>query len=69
MTQKNSSENVWTVKLEHDKENLILPFPKDMLEELDWKEGDVLQWIDNGNGTFSLRKQQYDSDSGVEGKL
>jgi hypothetical protein len=40
-----------------------------MLKKLDWKEGDMLQWIDNGNGTYSLVKGQYDSDSGVEGKL
>jgi hypothetical protein len=63
------SNNTWTVEIKQDGEDLILPFPEDMLQELDWKEGDVLQWIDNGNGTFSLRKQQYDSDSGVEGKL
>jgi hypothetical protein len=65
---KNSSD-VWTVNIKQDGEDLILPLPQGMLEELDWQVGDVLQWIDNGNGTFSLRKQQYDSDSGVEGKL
>lgn len=59
----------WTVKVEKDGDDLILPFPEEMLKELDWKEGDVLKWIDNGNGTFGLRKQEYDSDSGVEGKL
>jgi bifunctional DNA-binding transcriptional regulator/antitoxin component of YhaV-PrlF toxin-antitoxin module len=36
----------------------ILTFPPEMLETLGWKEGDVLQWIDNKDGSFSLVKQQ-----------
>jgi antitoxin component of MazEF toxin-antitoxin module len=68
MEHKNSSDT-WTVHVEQDGDDIILPLPKEMLEELDWQEGDVLEWVDNGNGTFSLRKQQYDSDSGVEGRL
>lgn len=68
MKHKNSSS--WTVKVEEDQfGDLFLPLPDDMLKKLDWKEGDMLQWIDNGNGTYSLVKGQYDSDSGVEGKL
>jgi hypothetical protein len=36
----------WTVTLEEDKETneLILPFPEDLLTEMQWKEGDVLDW-------------------------
>ena len=34
----------------------ILTFPDDVLEELGWKEGDVLEWIDNNDGFFSLVK-------------
>ena len=36
----------WTVTLEEDKETneLILPFPEDLLSEMNWKEGDVLDW-------------------------
>jgi len=34
----------------------ILTFPDEMLESLGWKEGDVLQWIDNKDGSFSLVK-------------
>jgi hypothetical protein len=36
----------WTVVLEEDKETneLILPFPEDLLAEMNWKEGDVLDW-------------------------
>jgi hypothetical protein len=40
------NEKSWTVTLEEDKETneLILPFPEDLLTEMNWKEGDVLDW-------------------------
>jgi bifunctional DNA-binding transcriptional regulator/antitoxin component of YhaV-PrlF toxin-antitoxin module len=34
----------------------ILTFPENFLDSLGWKEGDVLEWIDNKDGSFSLRK-------------
>ena len=38
----------------------ILTFPEKFLEELGWKEGDLLQWIDNNDGSFSLVKPDDD---------
>ena len=29
---------------------------EDFLKEVGWKEGDVLQWVDNNDGSFSLVK-------------
>ena len=34
----------------------IITFPDEMMKTLGWKEGDVLQWIDNQDGSFSLVK-------------
>ena len=34
----------------------ILTFPPELLEVTGWKEGDVLDWIDRGDGSFELRK-------------
>jgi bifunctional DNA-binding transcriptional regulator/antitoxin component of YhaV-PrlF toxin-antitoxin module len=34
----------------------MLQIPDDMLEQLGWKEGDVLEWVDNQDGSFLLRK-------------
>ena len=34
----------------------VITFPPEMIEELGWKEGDVLQWIDNKDGSFALKK-------------
>lgn len=48
----------WTITLEDDPEtgDLIMPLTDDILESAGWKEGDTLEWIDNENGTWSLRK-------------
>jgi len=37
----------------------ILILPPEVIEETGWKEGDVLEWIDNKDGSFSLIKQDY----------
>ena len=34
----------------------VLTFTDEILEELGWKEGDMLEWIDNKDGTLSLVK-------------
>jgi len=48
----------WTVTIEEDPAtgDLILPLSNDMLKAVGWVEGDILNWIDNGNGTWCLQK-------------
>jgi bifunctional DNA-binding transcriptional regulator/antitoxin component of YhaV-PrlF toxin-antitoxin module len=36
----------------------ILQFPPDMLEEVGWKEGDVLEWHDNKDGSYTMTKKE-----------
>ena len=50
--------NSWTIKLEEDPEtgDLIMPLTDEILESAGWKEGDNLEWIDNKNGSWTLRK-------------
>ena len=67
MEQQNS--NKFTVKLIEDGDDLILPIPDEILKALDLEEGDVLKWKDNEDGTWSLTKGQYDSDSGLTENL
>jgi hypothetical protein len=55
--------NKWIIDLEEAKDasgDLIMPLPQDLLESAGWKEGDVLEWKDLGNGTWSLTKQLPD---------
>ena len=44
------------VELIEDNNELVIPFPEEFVKELGWKEGDILTWIDNEDGTFTLRK-------------
>ena len=37
--------------------DLLLPFPEEMLLELGWKEGDVIQWDINEDGSWTMRKK------------
>lgn len=49
------------VKLEEDPltGELILPLPDEIMEELDIDIGDELEWIDNEDGTFTIRKFDF----------
>lgn len=33
-----------------------ITFPPELMNKLGWKEGDELEWIDNHNGTYTIRK-------------
>jgi hypothetical protein len=61
----------WTITLEEADDgsgDLVMPLPPDLLESAGWKEGDILDWTDNKNGTWSLTKKDehskyyYDTD-------
>lgn len=60
----------WTLTLEEDSEtgDLILPFTEEILAELGWKEGDVLDWIDNKDGSWSLVKKKQRKNKKVVAK-
>jgi hypothetical protein len=49
----------WTLTIEQDPETgeLVLPFTDEILAELGWKEGDVLEWVDNKDGSWGLVKK------------
>jgi hypothetical protein len=49
----------WTIEVQEDPEtgDAILEFPPDLLANLHWQEGDMLEWKDNGDGSWSLIKK------------
>lgn len=57
-----ANNQTWSVQIEQDPETgeLIMPFPPDLLSQMGWAEGTDLSWIDNENGTFSLKEKQKD---------
>ena len=54
----------WTITLEEADDgsgDLIMPLPSELLESAGWKEGDILTWTDNKDGSWSLSKKQEHS--------
>ena len=35
----------------------FIEIPDDMIENVGWKEGDEIEWKDNKNGTYDLKKR------------
>jgi hypothetical protein len=51
--------NTWTLTVEEDTEtgDSIITFPPDLIEAAGWKIGDSLSWIDQGDGSYQLIKE------------
>jgi hypothetical protein len=49
----------WTITLQEDPETkeLVLPFTEEILKAVGWKQGDVIVWKNNKNGSWSLSKK------------
>lgn len=50
--------NTYTVKVEQEGDELILPLPPTLCKEMNWDIGDDLVWTDNKDGTFSISKKE-----------
>lgn len=55
-----NKNKTWIVPVEEtpDGETLIT-FPDDLIKQVGWEQGDELEWIDNKDGSFTLKKK-YD---------
>jgi hypothetical protein len=55
----------WTVTVEEDPDTkeLVIPFSPDMLAQVGWDFGDIIQWKDNQNGSFTLTKKEVTNDT------
>lgn len=48
----------FTVKIEQDGEDLILPLPVDLLNQMGWDDGDTLIWEELSPVSWGLRKDK-----------
>jgi hypothetical protein len=50
----------WIIQLEEEPGTgeLLLPLSEEILESAGWKTGDVLEWIDNQDGSWTIRKKE-----------
>lgn len=47
----------YTIPIESDEnDDLLLKLPDDLLDELGWQEGDVLEWSEDIDGTLLLKR-------------
>ena len=55
-----SANKTWSVYLETDPKtgDLILPLTDEMTAELGWEVGDTLEWIDNKDGSWTIKKKR-----------
>lgn len=53
-------KNKWTLDVKEDPEtgDQILELPNDLLAAAGWREGDVLNWHDNQDGSWTLTKKE-----------
>lgn len=51
------------VELEQDENgDLILPLSDELCAEAGWKIGDTIEWIDNGDGSWTMRKKEMEKE-------
>ena len=49
----------YTVPIQEDSNgDLIIVFPEELMEDLDWNIGDSLKWKQNDDGSWSLEKHE-----------
>jgi hypothetical protein len=55
-----SASKSWSVYLETDPKtgDLILPLSDEMTAGLGWEIGDTLEWIDNKDGSWTIKKKR-----------
>ena len=46
----------WVLPIQQCEEDYYVSFPQDLLETSKLKEGDVVEWVDNGNDSYTLHK-------------
>jgi len=53
----------WTLEVQqHENGDYFIELPDEVIAELGWKEGDSINWVDNKDGTWSLKKLDKSQD-------
>ena len=48
--------------IEDENGDLILPLSDELCAEAGWKIGDTIEWIDNGDGSWTMRKKEMEKE-------
>lgn len=57
MSDTTNSQTSWTVPIIEFEGDLAVEFPDELMEAAGWKVGDVMTWIDNKDGTWTIVKK------------
>ena len=58
MTYRKISDNEWIVQVQENgkTKELYIEFPPGALDQVGWDIGDDLEWIDNKDGSYQLKR-------------
>jgi len=56
MPPQETPKKKWILPVEQVHDDCYVSFPDDLLEAAELKEGDEVNWVDNGDGSYLLRK-------------
>jgi len=56
LVKQETPKKKWVLPVEQVHDDYYVSFPDDLLKVAKLKEGDEVNWIDNGDGSFSIRK-------------
>ncbi len=51
-------ENSYQITVEEDEHGLYIQLPKELLAQTGWQAGTVLEWFDNGDGSWTIKAKQ-----------
>ncbi len=57
-SREENAKSEWTITVEKDGEELILPFPVELLNQMGWDIGDTLLWEIVNDGQVNIRKKE-----------
>jgi bifunctional DNA-binding transcriptional regulator/antitoxin component of YhaV-PrlF toxin-antitoxin module len=53
---QNKINGIVPVEMDPITGEFYITFPNELIQKLSWKEGDTMEWIDNFDGSFTLKK-------------
>jgi hypothetical protein len=53
------NNNTWLIEVQENgsTKDLFIEFPEDAINQVGWHEGDILEWLNNGNGSWTIQKK------------
>lgn len=57
MSEKENTRYEITTIEDPNTGDIILPFPPELLEKMNWKEGDILEWKETDTGQWMIKKK------------